>query len=116
MFFRFVKPLLIAGLASSSLYASPSRDDTFMQSFQDCVRLVESLRPDKPGQARVFAADGSEFSAGQARWMQAQLRLVGAAHARGDQVRATQLLAEISGLLKAHSRTWVAGERALVHR
>ena len=30
-------------------------------------RIVASLRPDKPAQARVFAIDGSEFTAGQTR-------------------------------------------------
>jgi hypothetical protein len=31
------------------------------------------MRADKPGQARVFSADGSEYSAGAARWLQAEL-------------------------------------------
>jgi hypothetical protein len=101
MLSRIVKSLLIVGLASSNLCASQSRDATFKQSYHECVRIVDSLRPDKPGQMRVFAADGSEFSAGQARWMQAQLRLVNAARARGDQVQAAQLLAGIHDLLKA---------------
>jgi hypothetical protein len=114
MLSRIVKLLLIAGLASSKLYASQSPDAAFMQSYRECVALVDSLRPDKPGQVRVFAADGSEFTAGQVRWMHAQLSLVNAAHARGDQVQAAQLLAGIHDLLEAHSRS--SGARALARR
>jgi hypothetical protein len=42
-------------------------DAASMQQYRDVVRIVDSLRPDKAGQARVFASDGSEFNAGQRR-------------------------------------------------
>jgi hypothetical protein len=53
---------------------------------------------------RVFALDGSEFTAGQARWMQGRLHKVEEACVRGDQVRAVQLLAEVQELLKSHHK------------
>ena len=60
-------------LASSTLtYASCST--TFTDKFAGADRIVDSLRPDKPGQMRVSASDGSEFTAGQALWMKGQLR------------------------------------------
>jgi hypothetical protein len=38
--------------------------------------VIHSLRPDKPGQAHVYAADGSAFTPAEAFWMQAQLRKI----------------------------------------
>jgi len=77
------------------------------QQYRDCVRLVESLRPEKAGQVRVFASDGSEFTAGQALWMQGQLRKVArlCASARpDDQIEATRILTEVRELLLSHHR------------
>jgi ATP-dependent protease HslVU (ClpYQ) peptidase subunit len=71
------------------------------------VRIVDSLRPDKTGQARVFAADGSEFTAGQVLWMKGQLRKVAAlcaTGAAGDQAEATRLLAQVRELIRSHQR------------
>lgn len=102
---RFMLPLAVACLAASAVYASTGCDDAFTWSFHECVRMVDSLRPDKGGQARVFAANGAEFSAAQARWMKGQLKLVDAACARGEQVEAAHLLEGVQELIKAHSRT-----------
>jgi hypothetical protein len=77
------------------------------QEYRECVRLVDSLRPDKAGQARVFAADGSEFTAGQALWMQGQLRKVArlcASHDPADRQQADRVLGEVKDLLKSHQR------------
>jgi len=77
------------------------------QQYKDCLRLVDSLRPDKAGQARVYAADGSEFTARQALWMQGQLRRVARLCATGraeDQAEAARILAEVSDLLRSHKR------------
>jgi hypothetical protein len=77
------------------------------QQYKDCVRQVDSLRPDKGGQARVFAADGSEFTAGQALWMQSQLRRVTRLCATGraaDQAEAARIVAAVSNLLRSHRR------------
>ncbi len=77
------------------------------QQYHDCLRLVDSLRPDKAGQARVFAADGSEFTAGQALWMRGQLRRVARLCASGrpeEQQEAARILSEVGELLQSHHR------------
>jgi hypothetical protein len=98
--------LVLAGacLAAPALYASEGCDPGIVQQYHDSARVADSLRPDKPGVMRVYAADGSEFTAGQALWMQGQLRLVDKACARGDQAEATRRLAAVRELLKAHQR------------
>jgi hypothetical protein len=78
-----------------------------MQQYRDCLRIVSTLRPDKAGQQRVFARDGSEFTAGQAIWMQKQLRKVEYLCAHGtaaDQAQAAKILADVEQLLKSHQR------------
>ena len=75
--------------------------------YKECVRLVDSLRPDKGGQARVFALDGSEFTAGQALWMRGQLRKVARLCASGrpeDQQEAERILTDVHELLQSHHR------------
>ena len=104
MLSKVVIPPAVAWLASAAAFAGTGCDPAFTQTFHECVRMVDSLRPDKSGQARVFASDGSEFTAGQAQWMQGQLRLVDKACARGDQAEATRLLAPVQALLKARQR------------
>jgi len=66
--------------------------------------LVESIRVDKPGLARVYASDGAEFTAGQALWMKGQLLEIEQACASGDRAGAAQRLAAIQALVTAHSR------------
>ena len=97
--------LAVICLASSILRADEGCDAGFIQQYNDCLRLVNSLQPDKSGQMRVRAANGSEFTAGQARWMQGQLRSVDEACVRGDQAAATQLLSAVQQLLAAHRRS-----------
>lgn len=80
---------------------------TGSQQYNNCLRLVDSLRPDKGGQQRVFAADGSEFTAGQALWMRGQLRKVARLCASGrpdDRQEAARILSEVSELLQSHHR------------
>jgi hypothetical protein len=101
---RILLALTVTLLVSASLHATPGCDPTFVHSYHECVRIVDSLRPDKGGQARVFASDGSEYTAGQARWMQTQLQQVAMACVRGDQDEATRLLSGVQELLKVHSR------------
>ena len=67
-------------------------------------RIVDSLRPDKPGQARVYAYDGTEFTAGQALWSKGQFREVEAACARRDDAAAAQRLEGVKQLIQAHRR------------
>ena len=68
-------------------------------------RIVDSLRPDKAGQMRVFASDGSEFTAGQALWMKGQLRGIQRECIKGDYDSAATQLRGVQELLKAHRRT-----------
>jgi hypothetical protein len=68
-------------------------------------RIVDSLRPDKAGQMRVFAIDGSEYSAGQANWMKGQMRFVLRACARGDEAPAAATLRSVQDVLNAHRKS-----------
>ena len=85
-----------ASVAYADVGCSPAQIDALQKS----ERIVTSLRPDKPGQARVFAIDGSEFTAGQSAWMRGQR-----ACARGEGARAATPLAELQQLIKAHARS-----------
>jgi hypothetical protein len=103
------KAVVLAAVAcvAAPAYAGSACDAVASQQYRDCVRIVDSLHPDKAGQARVFARDGSEFTAGQASWMKGQLRKVArlcASGAAGDQEEATRLLAEIRELIRSHQR------------
>ena len=94
--------LLLAATAQAETLCGMST-----QQYKDCVRLVDSLRPDKGGQARVFATDGSEFTAAQALWMQGQLRKFDRLCTRdrvGDEAEAARTLAGIRELLDSHQR------------
>ena len=82
-------------------------DATAAEQYRHAERIVDSLRPEKPGQMRVFAADGSEFNAGQAGWMKARLRKYAQLCAQGspdDLAQAARILAEVQDLLKSHQR------------
>jgi hypothetical protein len=97
--------LLTTGtLIASSAYGADNvaGDDKLIPSLHECERIVSSLHPDKPAQMRVFAYDGSEFTAGQAQWMKGQLRLVTKAGANGDAADASRRLAEVRQLIDEH--------------
>jgi hypothetical protein len=93
-------------LIGSTAYANVSEhcDQKMMTSLQECERIVGSLRADKAGQMRVFASDGSEFTAGQATWMKGQLKRVVEDCAGGDVADATRRLSDVQELLKEHHR------------
>jgi hypothetical protein len=101
---KYTLPVVVACLVSTGVLASEGCDAAFTKTFHDCVRIVDSLRPEKTGQMRVFAADGSEFNAGQAQWMKARLHEVEIACARGDQAEAAKILADVQKLLESHRR------------
>ena len=67
-------------------------------------RIVGSLRPDKAGQMRVFAVNGSEFTAGQAQWMKGELRAIQRDCTKGDEESAAGRLRGVQELLSAHRR------------
>ena len=95
-------------LLGSSAYAAGAVgcDVKLITSLHECERFVGSLRADKAGQMRVFASDGSEFTAGQAQWMKGQLRLVAKACADGDVADAARRLADVQELLQGHHRSF----------
>jgi hypothetical protein len=88
-------------------HAAIGCDASATEQYHHAERIVDSLRPEKPGQMRVFAADGSEFNAGQASWMKARLRKYAQLCAHGspeDLAEAAKILAEVQDLLKSHQR------------
>jgi hypothetical protein len=98
----------VALLIGSTAYAEGNVgcDDKLTNALHECQRIVGSLRADKAGQMRVFASDGSEFTAGQAQWMKGQLRLIAKACADGDAADAARRLAEVQKLLNEHHRSF----------
>jgi hypothetical protein len=108
MLSRIVLIAAVTVIGIGSAIAAPGCDPAFMQQYRECARVVDTLRPEKSGQARVFAYDGSEFTAGQALWMQGQLRKVERLCAQGtpaSQAEATSVLVKVQELLKEHQRT-----------
>ena len=88
-------------------HAAIGCDESATEQYRHAERIVASLRPEKPGQMRVFAADGSEFNAGQAGWMKGRLRKYAQLCAHGspqDLAEAARILAEVQDLLKSHQR------------
>jgi hypothetical protein len=107
MFSKLVISAVTLLLIGSTAAAAGGCEVIATQQYRDSVRIVSSLRPEKAGQQRVFATDGSEFTGGQAVWMQQQLRKVERLCAHGgpaDQETAATLLTQIQQLLKSHQR------------
>ncbi len=88
--------------ASLGAHAASGCDSETTASLRDASQQLASLREDKPGQMRVFAADGAEFSAGTVRWMRAGLRGAARACARGDANVAAARLTAVAEELRAH--------------
>jgi hypothetical protein len=102
-------PKILFGVSLSLLaagaYADNGCDKALLARYRQSAVVVDSLLPGKSGQARVFAADGSIFTAGQAKWMQGQLRTVERLCARTDNTdpaQAARVLAGVEELLKSH--------------
>jgi hypothetical protein len=105
MYLNKMLPAIAVGfLVSYSSLASAGCGPEFNARYQEPLRLADSLRAEKPGQVRVFAYDGSEFTAGQVQWMHGQTRLIDKACAQGDEATASRVLADVQELLKAHQR------------
>lgn len=106
---RFFRVWLVAAAAclTVSVVQAENACDKTGQRYRDCVRLVDSLRPDKAGQMRVFAADGSEYNAPQVQWMKGQLRKferLCASGNPGDAEQAARILGEVEDMLRSHRR------------
>lgn len=99
---------LTLSLFAAAAYADSGCDNALMARYRQSAPIVDSLRPDKGAQARVFAVDGSVFTGGQAQWMQGQLREFERLCARtpdADQAEAAKVLAGIEELLKSHRQS-----------
>ena len=94
--------MIVLSLTALEANAGTGCDVGVNAQLQGADRLVESIRSDKPGQARVFAADGSEYTAAAARWMSAELGIANRACARGDSATAIRRVDAVRNLLKAH--------------
>jgi hypothetical protein len=100
----FVSVIASTCLLASSPLTHASCSAEFGEQFAGAERIANSLRPDKPGQIRVYGADGSEFTAGQALWIKGQVRSIEQDCARGDEAAAISSLHEVSNLLNARRR------------
>jgi len=104
---KMVLGVAIGCLVSALAYAQSGCDPALREEYRQCARIVDTLRPEKNGQSRVFAVDGSEFTAGEALWMRGQLRKFERLCAQGgaqEQAEAAKVLADVEELLKAHQR------------
>ena len=103
-----MKTTFYSVVASTCLLASTLTHATCSPSFNEQLaraeRIAYSLKPDKPGQMRVSASDGSEYTAGQAVWMKGKLRSALEACQRGDETSAASTLHEVTELLDSHHR------------
>ena len=104
MSITFLSAVLSTCLLASSTQTHASCSNSLSQQLVSAERIVDSLRPDKAGQMRVFASDGSEYTAGQALWMKGQLRSVLRACAQGDEASAASTLRGVTDLLNAHHK------------
>jgi len=97
----------IVGLTYLLAASTQAQADCSRALTEQCVivqRIVESLRPDKAGQMRMFAYDGSEYTAAEALWMKRHLRMVLRACAQGDEADAAATLRGVTDLLNARHR------------
>ena len=95
---RFIAAGALAVLASTAARAG-SCNQELRNSLARSARVVDSLRPEKPGVLRVFAPDGAEFTGGQALWLKGQLRAIEGACARDDAQEAGRRLTEVEEVL-----------------
>jgi hypothetical protein len=93
-----------AYLLASSAVTHAGCNPALTEQLVGAERIVDSLRPDKAGQMRVFAVDGSEFTAAEALWMKGQMRSVRRACAQGDETSAASTLRGVTDLLNTHRR------------
>jgi len=98
---NFISVVASACLMTSTL-AHADCSPMLSKQYANAQWIVDSLRPEKPGQVRVFASDGSEYTAGQALWMKGQLRSVLQSCARADENTAAAALHGVTDLLNSH--------------
>jgi hypothetical protein len=91
--------------AAAIAHADVGCSAALMTRWDGIERIAQSLRADKPGQARVFALDGSEYSGAQSYWMKGQLRKTARLCARssGDaEAQAARVIEELEALVHEH--------------
>lgn len=101
---RILSIVASTALLALSNLAQANCNPTLIEHFSSVQRIVDSVRPDKPGQLRVVASDGLVFTSTEAHWMNAQMRLVQKDCAQGDEAAANKAMSEVDSLLRAHKR------------
>lgn len=96
---RFVLAVILAASAGSAAAAADRCGAGADPSFEHYYRAVNSLRPDKPGQTIVYAADGSRFSAAEAYWLKGQIRAAKRNCDLGNSAEALQRLQAVRSLV-----------------
>lgn len=96
--------MTVSALSTASVAHAATCDATFLASLEAAEKIVFSLHPDKPAQARVFAGDLSVYTAGQAQWMRGELQAAVSACRRNEAATARQDLTEVRDLLRVHGR------------
>jgi hypothetical protein len=91
-------------LLASSTMAHANCSTSLNEKIASVAHVVDSLRPDKAGQMRTFASDGSEYTAGQASWMKGQLRGIERECAKSDDVAAAAKLQGLQDAVSAHQK------------
>ena len=94
--------IITATCLMTSALAHADCGPQFSKHYAGAERIVDSLRPDKPGQIRVIAFDGSEYTAGQVLWMKGQLRSALQACTQGNEATAKSALQGVTDLLNLH--------------
>lgn len=106
MMLRWLIGVGMIGLAAVA-QANPGCGAALQTRYVDVDRVAGSLHVYKPGQARVFAFDGSEYTGGESLWMQGQLRRVVRLCTRSrpqDGARAARVIGEVESLVQARER------------
>ncbi len=91
-------------MLASSTIAHAGCSTSLDAQIASVARVVDSLRPDKPGQMRTVASDGFEYTGGQASWMKGQLRGLQQDCAKTDEVSAAARLRGLQDMLNAHQK------------
>ena len=100
---RFVLAVILAASAGSAAAAADRCGAGADPSFEHYYRVVNSLRPDKPGQAIVYASDGSRFSAAEAYWLKGQIRAAERNCGLGNSAEAMQQLQGVRTLIDSRT-------------
>lgn len=93
---RVIVSLVLMCIAVPAAFASEPCDAQFQQQLHDSQRFVDAMHVAKPGGARVFAVDGSEFGSGQVLWMQGRIRHAVRLCTRGGPQYSAQAAADLT--------------------